>query len=134
MRSLARKSTFLFGSLHEKGRGSEEKEITFWEREIPAFFPAEARKNRAEGLAVREEGLRPLVKLLSRVPEVNSIFHQLRSSRARQAQATSFPLPTRFEIEVFVPTFLVFKQCLFTADFRGRRSLSVPNRFIRFRG
>ncbi|PNX94350.1 hypothetical protein L195_g017523, partial [Trifolium pratense] len=35
--------------------------------------------------------------------------------RARQAQATSFPLPTRLEREVFVPTFLVFKQCLFTA-------------------
>lgn len=57
------------------------------------------------------------MKLLSRVVEVNSIEHQLRS----QAQATFFPLPTRFEREVFVPTFLVFKQCLFTADFRGRR-------------
>jgi hypothetical protein len=68
---------------------------------------------------VREEGLRPLVKQLSRVSEVNSIEHQL---RARQAQATSFPLPTRFEREVFVPTFLVFKQCLFTADFRAWRS------------
>lgn len=30
-------------------------------------------------LAVREEGLRPLVKLLSRVVEVNSIEHKLRS-------------------------------------------------------
>lgn len=49
------------------------------ERQIPAFFPAEATNNRAEGLAVREEGLRPLVKLLSRVVEVNSIEHQLRS-------------------------------------------------------
>lgn len=38
-----------------------------------------ATNNRAEGLAVREEGLRPLVKLLSRVVEVNSIEHKLRS-------------------------------------------------------
>jgi len=49
----------------------------------------EETKKKEEDLALRE-GLQPLVKLLSQVPKINSIFHQLRSSRAQSLAFKKF--------------------------------------------
>jgi hypothetical protein len=47
------------------------------------------KQKKKKDLALRE-GLQPLVKLLSQVPKINSIFHQLRSSRAQSLAFKKF--------------------------------------------
>lgn len=52
---------------------------------------------------MREEGLRPLVKLLSRVVEVNSIEHKLRSLEHAKHKLLPFHFLRDFKKKVFVP-------------------------------